>query len=232
MQVEPVILHGGNIVLYCADCLDILPTLEPGSVDAVVTDPPYNVGCDYATHDDNMSRADFIAWASKWFAECRRLAQTVLITGQPRLPDYAIIEPWKWLLCWWKPAAMGRSPCGFCEWEPIALWGKGSSAGMPDVIRAPIIPCKDTGDHPCPKPLFWAMGQLIRFPSATTILDPFMGSGTIGVACVRTGRRFIGIEIDPGYFKIAVDRIKNTASPLIIDGKKNLNVGEGKHTFF
>jgi DNA modification methylase len=62
--------------------------------------------------------------------------------------------------------------------------------------------------HPCPKPLKFVK-WLIKKGSkeGDTILDPFMGSGTTGVACVQTGRNFIGCEIDPGYFKIAEKRI-------------------------
>ena len=72
----------------------------------------------------------------------------------------------------------------------------------------------DGAQHPTQKPVAlmqWCLGFL---PKAETILDPFAGSGTTGVACVREGRRFIGIELDPGYFDIAVDRIrKEMAQP-------------------
>ncbi len=199
----------GTVTLYCGDCLEILPTLAPGSVDAVVTDPPYGVGIEYGMHNDKMTPDEWQEWAGKWLPECRRIAARVLVTGQGRLPQLARIEPWNWLLSWWKPAAMGRSPVGFNEWEPIALYGKGSNAGLPDVIRAPVIPQVDTGDHPCPKPVEWACGILTRFPNASLICDPFTGSGTTGVACVRLGRKFIGIELEPKYFAIAKRRIQD-----------------------
>lgn len=198
----------GRVQLYCGDCREVLPGLAAGSVDAVVTDPPYGVGVEYGVHNDNMTPDEWEVWARQWFLECRRVARTVLVTGQGRLPQLARIEPWKWLLQWWKPAAMGRSPVGFNEWEPIALYGAGSNAGMPDVIRAPILPNANYGGgHPCPKPEQWAIGQLQRFPKADTILDPFMGSGTTGVAAVRLGRRFIGIELERRWFDVAVRRI-------------------------
>lgn len=194
--------------VHNCDCLEFLKTLPDGSVDAVVTDPPYNVGIKYGPGtNDNRSREDFIEWARAWFVECRRVATTVLITGQARLPDYAAIEPWKWLLAWYKPAAMGRSPVGFCNWEPIAMWGKGGNRGV-DVIRAPIVPDPDLDGHPCPKPLEWAIGQLKLLPWAKTVLDPFAGSGTTGVACIQTGRNFIGTEIDPTYADIARRRCR------------------------
>lgn len=194
--------------LYHGDCREILLTLPTGSVDLCVTDPPYNVGVRYGSHDDEMSLANFTEWARTWFVECRRIAATVLITGQGRLPQYATIEPWKWLLCWWKPAAMGRSPCGFNHWEPIALWGSGSSAGLPDIVRAQIIPDPSVDGHPCPKPLPWALGQLRRWPNARTILDPFAGSGTALVAAKQLGRKSIGIEIEEKYCAIAANRLR------------------------
>ncbi len=192
--------------IYHGDCREILPLLEP--VDLVLTDPPYNVGINYLVNQLMIKKlAKILVWARSWFFICRQ-SKTLLVTGQGRLPYYAIIEPWKWLLCWWKPAAMGRSPVGFNEWEPIALWGNGSNAGFPDVIRACIIPQNDTGNHPCPKPLYWATGQLIRFPKSESILDPFMGSGTTLRAAKNLGRRAIGIEIEEKYCAIAVKRLK------------------------
>lgn len=196
-----------GITLYDADCRDVLPLLEPGSVDLVLTDPPYNVGVDYGTHNDKMTTQEFIAWADQWFFDCRRISKTVLITGQIRLTDYAQLEPWKWLLCWWKPAAMGRSPVGFCNWEPVAMWGKGHSRAN-DVVRAPIRPSGEIDGHPCPKPLGWALGLLQTFPNATVVLDPFAGSGTTGRACKDLGRKCIMVEIEEKYCEIAARRLE------------------------
>lgn len=210
MSVEPYwTSKDGRHCLYLGDCRSIIPGLRP--VDITLTDPPYNVGMNYGTHNDSMSLQDFTEWVRSWFTSCRRISETVLVTGQGGLPQFAIIEPWKWLLCWWKPASMGRSPVGFCNWEPIALWGKGSSEGC-DVLRSGIIPKVELDGHPCPKPLGWALGQLVLFPNAETILDPFTGSGTTGVACIRTGRRFIGIEIHQPYADIAVRRMEQELS--------------------
>jgi len=185
-----------------------LRAMEGGSVDLIVTDPPYNVGIDYGeTTDDNKSREQFIEWMRPRFQEMRRVAKTVLICGQGRLPDLAIIEPWKWLLAWWKPAAMGRSPVGFNNFEPIAMWGKGSSAGC-DWIRAEIIPDEDIGWHPCPKPLQWGRKLIALFPDAKTVLDPFAGSGTVPIAAEDLGKRWRGFEINAEYCKRANERIE------------------------
>ena len=77
-----------------------------------------------------------------------------------------------------------------------------------DVITGPIVSAKDNTAHPTTKPL-WLMQRLVTVSTNPdmTVLDCFMGSGTTGVACVQTGRNFIGIEIDPTYFAIAERRI-------------------------
>lgn len=192
-----------GITIYHGDCRDVLPHV---TADVVITDPPYNVGLDYGQHDDNMSTDEWLIWARNWFTACRKVSETVCITGQKMLPYYALIEPWKWLLAWHKPAAMGRSPVGFCNWEPIAMWGKGGRDGV-DVIRACIIPSDDLSGHPCPKPLGWATGIISLFPNADCILDPFMGSGTTLVAAKQLGRKAIGIEIEERYCEIAAKRL-------------------------
>jgi len=78
--------------------------------------------------------------------------------------------------------------------------------------RATAIYSTETSDkngHPCPKPIGWMRWAVsLASRAGETILDPFMGSGTTGVAAVKLGRRFIGIEIEPKYFDIACRRIE------------------------
>ncbi len=198
--------HAG-ITIYHGDCLEVLPQCP--RVDLVLTDPPYNVGIHYgASVDDRKSHDAFVCWIRRWFPMCRERSETVLITGQARLPDYALVEPWIWLLCWFKPASMGYSAaCGVCNWEPIAVWGKRGRKDGNDVIRALTIPEAEMEGHPCPKPKGWAIGQIILFPDAKTILDPFMGSGTTLRAAKDLGRKAIGIEIEERYCEIAAKRM-------------------------
>ena len=193
--------------LYHGDCLEIMPHLEP--VDLVLTDPPYNEKINYGCEtDDNKDFAGWIGWMSPIFKIVRNKSNTVLIsTGIKRLAWYAHIEEWKWLLCWHKPAAMGRCSVGFTNWEPVAAWGMVNGKGV-DVIRSAIIPKKELEGHPCPKPTGWALGILNLFKKQS-VLDPFLGSGTTAVACERLNRRWIGIEIEERYCKIARQRIEN-----------------------
>lgn len=196
-----------TIDLRPGDCLSVLKTLPDASVDAVVTDPPYNVGLRYGSNDD--SRGDYAEWCREWFGELRRVCAgpIAISVGQSNLSLWAAIEPPSWWMAWWKPAAMGRCVVGFNNWEPIALYGKPKKAAC-DVIRATIKPDPSLAGHPCPKPLDWAVKQIEMLSDAgDTVADFFSGSGQVAVACVKTDRNFIGCEIDPGYYEIARRRI-------------------------
>jgi DNA modification methylase len=208
--------------LILGDCLDVLPTLAAGSVNAVVTDPPYNVGFTYAGNHD--SRQDYAEWCLTWLAELQRICHgpVAVSIGQSNLSMWASIAPPDWWLAWWKPSAMGRCVVGFNNWEPIAVYGKPRKA-LCDVIRATINPDKDLDGHPCPKPLEWARKQVEMLSDpAETILDPFAGSGTTGVACLQTGRKFIGIEISPEYHAIARKRLAEVDGPLFAAAQPSL----------
>jgi site-specific DNA-methyltransferase (adenine-specific) len=195
------------------DALDVLRGMGAGSVDAVLTDPPYNVGFEYATTADD--RPDYAEWCREWFAECRRVCSgaVCIATGHSNLPMWAAIEPWRWLMCWWKPAAMGRCVVGFNNWEPMPLWGKPKVRATCDVVRACIRPDDSLNGHPCPKPLGWGQGFVKALAKpGMTVLDPFAGSGTTGVAAIMAGCNFIGIEIDAGYAEIARRRLAEAES--------------------
>lgn len=89
------------------------------------------------------------------------------------------------------------------------IYGKTRAGSVCDVFTAPIIVNEQCGDHPCPKPVAWGEGVVTRVSKERdSVLDPFMGSGTTGVACIRTGRKFVGCEIEQRYFDIAVKRIQ------------------------
>lgn len=201
--------------LHHGDCLEVLPTLPAGSVDAVIADPPYNVKCQYRGYDDNLPPEVYEAWCSQWFVECRRVARQVIIfCGHGNLGMWHRIERPSGVGCWHKPGNPARGGVfQFCEWEPFLLYG--GTASRSDVIRATITKQKDVGDHPCPKPLTLLTELLLRLPKAKIILDPFMGSGTTGEACINTGRHFIGIEKERNYYDIATRRLDAAAARMV-----------------
>lgn len=195
-----------GITIYHADCLNVLPQL--GSAEAVITDPPYNVGIQYGHLTDDR-RYDYGAWCREWFGECRRVAEVVAIApGFPNVGLWAEIAWPSWVLAWMKPGAMGRSPVGFCNWEPVYLWGVPKKRDGVDTFTAPIIPTKELDSHPCPKPLMWGK-RLVSLLSEVgdVIVDPFMGSGTTLRAAKDLSRRAIGIEIEERYCEIAAKRL-------------------------
>lgn len=193
----------GGATLYLGDCLEVLADLP--TVNAAITDPPYGVNFKYASHDDSPEA--YAAWRDQWFAMLREKAPLVAVScGVGNLTSWA--KP-SWVMCWHKPSSMGRCPVGFNNWEPVLIYGK-APRQIVDVFKAVIVPDKSLEGHPCPKPLEWGVqlvGKLTE--KGDTVLDPFMGSGTTGVACVELGRPFIGVEVEPAYFDIACRRIED-----------------------
>jgi len=202
----------GDAVLYHGDCQEILPTLP--KVDAVVTDPPYGISynheetpqakhvrskrrnLDPVPHDDKPF--DPLPWLA--FKRCVLWGSTCF---------YKSLPPQRAWLAWDKVTNNGLKlriaefECAYAH--PLArsqmfrfMW----SGAFRDAERG-------TSHHPTQKPVAlmeWCIGRVGCLPGET-ILDPFMGSGTTGVACANLGRKFIGIEIERKYFDIACERI-------------------------
>ena len=187
-----------DIQLHLGDCLDILPTLEAGSVDAVITDPPY--GCGKADWDD--------AFPTAWYAASRRVAEmVVIITGSQGLVDTVPLVGADFIdvIAAWNMNGMTRSNIGFGNWLAAVIAGGKPRQGQ-NVLR--FVTKDKVSGHPTIKQVEYMVKLIERLTEpGATILDPFMGSGTTGVACVKTGRNFIGIEIDPDYYAIAEKRI-------------------------
>jgi len=202
----------GDCTLYLGDCLEVMKSIPDKSVDAVITDPPY--GVQKATWDDEIPPVE--VWR-----EVKRVlvpGGSLLVFGGIKLmPDVMAklgdLFDYQWVFAWYKSNAMQFGKTGYSVLD-IAVWystGKATAKNKKrDVIVHPIIPSENDFGHPTPKPVK-VMTHLIDCLSqpGDTILDPFMGSGTTGVACVQTGRNFIGIEIDPTYYAIAEKRIKD-----------------------
>ena len=200
MRIETI----GRATLYLGDCREVLPTLP--KVDAVVTDPPYGIGFHYENDED--SRDGYPEFCREWFSLCESIAQSIAISpGNQNVVMWAGIKPWRHQVAWSKPNSIGRSPIGFCKWEPVLIWGEVGDQRA-DLFRTSIVVDRDAVGHPCPKPLAWADEVIGYLPRRQSILDPFMGSGTTGVAAVQMGRDFIGIEREPKYFDIACRRIE------------------------
>lgn len=204
----------GDATLYLADCRDVLPTLGP--VDAVIVDPPYGVGFKGQTENDGRrSRGGYASFDDddpeyivERVMEAVSLAKRGIVTPGTRLMDrYKGFTDWG---VFFIPGGVGMGRWGFCCAHPILYFGKRPS--RPGMWPTSFYDGKaepSTLEHPVAKPIIW-MERLVKLGSmpGETVLDPFMGSGTTGVACVNLDRRFIGIEIEPKYFDIACKRIE------------------------
>lgn len=205
--------ENSGIQIFLGDCRDILPTLEPGSIDLVLTDPPYNVGMDYPSDD---RRADYEEWSREWFS---LMPQPLVFTpGMLNLWMWFRIAPPTWVSSWHKPNASSPSRLGgFNVWEPVLIYGKVRKRVGHDAWSGFMWNNKqtDTGDHPCPKSPAFMRLLVSRFSNEhDTILDPFMGSGTTLRAAKDLGRRAIGIEIEERYCEIAARRLQQSVLPL------------------
>ena len=204
----------GDATLYLGDCLEILPAL--GKVDAVVTDPPYGVGFVGKTENDGRkNRGGYASFTdddpdyilSRITAALAIADRAAITPGLRLLPRY---PEWQDMGVFFVPGGVGLGRWGFCCSHPILYYGgRPKRPGMWPTSFYDAKPMPSDDGHPTAKPVEW-MNRLVALASlpGETILDPFMGSGTTGVACANLGRRFIGIEIEPLYFDIACRRIE------------------------
>ena len=198
----------GNVV-YNIDCMDAMAEMRDNEFDFCVTDPPYNVGFQYNTHKDDME--NYYDWCLKWLHELMRVVSGVICIscGIVNLGMWHKIKTPNWVACWYKPAAMGRSAVGFCNWEPILIYGKNGKQSV-DVVKSVIKPDKKMSFHPCPKPIDWARGIIKNYANeGDKILDIFLGSGTTRIAAHDMGFDFVGYEIDKDYFDAQEKRFQN-----------------------
>jgi len=206
---------GDNVTLYLGDCLEVMHGMDDKSVDAVITDPPYGIGEDgglkarYRNGDGRTKgivKHEYKGWDSerpnkKVFDTMFELAKTIIVFGGNYFADMLPASS-GWI--YWDKNIGGD----FSDGELIYT---NQNVALRDYTIHPFVGLRGGKDrqHPTQKPLAltkWIVEQ--RTNPNDTILDPFMGSGTTGVACVQTGRKFIGIEIDPGYYEIAKKRIQ------------------------
>jgi site-specific DNA-methyltransferase (adenine-specific) len=215
--------------LHHGDCLEVMAGMEAGSVDAVVTDPPYGIGFDYGEGRSDVAcdAVSYGVWTRDWFGEAWRLLrdggffacwQTQLyfrhfwdwfgddIHIYPSCKNFAQLRP---------------TPINFA-YDPVVMMYKGDASLRPEGRGGPrdwhiantAAPRDDYAkQHPCPRTVDAVRSIVAGFTlPGGTILDPFMGSGTTGVACIEEGRDFIGIEKEAEYVEIARRRIEAAAA--------------------
>lgn len=202
----------GQCELYLGDCAEVLPHLP--AADAVLTDPPYGIkqdrgkgGGGYGLVGKRRSRTYEGNWDAsrprpEIFQAIIRAAGQHIVWGGNYFAD--LLPPsQKWL--WWdKLMTMPSYSDGEMAWTSLP-----GTATKKFVYNGNGLLAKEKDrQHPTQKPIELMRWCLSLLSGGGVVLDPFMGSGTTGVACAKTGRAFIGIEIDEGYFDIACERIR------------------------
>lgn len=215
--MKPVII--GDATLYCGDNAEILPTV--GRVGAVVTDPPYGilnldgVGSttavrksprqqDSGTLKNRILNTSDVQWdiapAAEMFDVLRAMSDVQIIWGG----NYFPLPPARAILVWDKEQPWPNFSQAELAWSslnrPAALFRMSATRGTPDK------------QHPTQKPLSLMAWCCEFLPPGVTVCDPYMGSGTTGVAAIQSGRKFIGIERDERYFEIACKRIEQAVA--------------------
>lgn len=219
-----------SVKLMQGDCLDRMKEIEAGSVDMVLTDPPY--GMDFQSNRrtvmnkfDKIKNDKELSWLDAFVDECHRVmsenSAIYIFCSWHKLDQFKVsIErrfKLKNMIVWVKNNhGSGDLKGGYAPKHEIIFYaskGRVLNRGkrMPDVIYADKIASKNLV-HPTEKNI--SMLEVFvnqHSDQGRTILDPFMGSGTTGLACVNTGRNFIGIELDDNYYSIAKNRIQEAA---------------------
>ena len=193
--MKPVVI--GDAILYCADCMDVLPTLE--RVDCVITDPPYGIGANKMTLGNgrkNFDRGGDWDDSAPDISQCLAAARHACIWGGNYFSDQLPATN-DWLIWHKKIDGLSFSECEMA-WTNFGRQTRHISHHWSGEEKV----------HPTMKPLAVMLWCIEQAGNPQTILDPFMGSGTTGVACAQLGRTFIGIERERKYFDIACERIE------------------------
>ncbi len=220
-----IVERGNGWEMHLGDCLDVMATLE--KVDHVITDPPYSQRTsDGARTGSRPSNAhniidfdgltdDFIArlvpamlrLSSRWvvcFCAVEQIGTYERTAGDTWIRTGAWVKPDATPQFTGDRPAMGFEACAILHRAGRKRWNGG---GRPALWTHGFERLRN--GHPTPKPLTLMQELVTLFTDPDeTVLDAFAGSGTTGVACIRLGRRFIGIEKDPNYFELACERLR------------------------
>jgi len=214
------IVQIGDALLILGDSLEIMPTL--GKVELIVTDPPYGIGLDFVYRHGTLKK-ESIHEQKEWndakppykcFQMMFDCSDNQIIWGcnyfSPMIPHEGRIIHDKDLLIAGTKLKFSEADIASCSMQKRVTLFKYRWGGN---VQGQTINWDNTGPdartHPTQKPIALMIYCIENYSDENhTILDPFMGSGTTGVACVNLGRKFIGIEIEERYFSIACKRIR------------------------
>jgi len=170
-----------------ADCIEFMKQLPDRCVRLVFADPPYNNNTLYNSYQDNKTPEEYLQWCKDWFAQCRRIADRVIVTpghGNFWMWGNQIEKPWG-VGAWYKPGNPASSVLGWCCWEPWLYYCHDYKAL--ELLKGLIQKCTKEGE---------------------IVLDPFAGSGTTLLAASLLKRKYIGVEMDLKYVEQCRSRLE------------------------
>jgi len=204
------IIEGNYGKCYICDNMDKnvgLPSLKPKSWDLCLTDPPYNCNVKRADKINYIDTFDnYPEYCKLWFEMCRCKSNSMLFT--PGIPNEWLYPVPDWELCWFHAGSTTLGKRGmFSHWQPI-LYYSTKVIRNTDSISLPDIAKHYECDHPTLKPIaLWKW--LINNYNASSVIDPFLGSGTTAEACEELGIPWLGYEIKAEYIPTIEKRIQN-----------------------
>lgn len=202
----------GRHRLMCGDSTaitDVEKMMAGEKADMVFTDPPYGVGYEYNSHNDDTTKEKHMEFLRDLIGLATSLApRFILSPGCNNLDAVAIQPKPNHVGCWTKTNAMSPGRVThFWTWEPILFYGKWPRKRGNDVFNFPVGKQPDTGDHTCPKPIALWEDIVEHFSEPKDkIIDLFGGSGSTLIACEKTNRRCFMMEIDPHYCDVILAR--------------------------
>jgi len=218
------------------DCLKVLPTLEESSVDLIITSPPYNLGNNHHTgnkqhkaYNDNLPEAEYQEQQLQFLNECFKLLKetgSLIYNHKNRIRKGRQLSPYEWIFksnfvvkqeIVWVNRSQNFDKMRFYPFTERLYWlTKKPETKLFNAINHYDVfdwkewkPVGTKGNHTRAFPEKMVEDILKCFPNAEVVLDPYMGSGTTGVAAKNLNRDFIGIELDEKYFNIASERIND-----------------------
>ena len=202
----------GSLSFFNADNLKIMRGFKDNEFDLAIVDPPYGIDmsqelfkrgktCKKNGYKEHLDKDwDKQVPTKEYFNELFRISKNQIVFGANYMTKY-LPESMGWIV--WNKVQRDFS---FADGE-LAWTSRQKALRIMCMNRVELL--KDGTEHPTQKPVALMQWCLTHVPDAQTILDPFMGSGTTGVACVKMNRSFIGIELDHDYFEIACQRIRD-----------------------
>lgn len=206
-----------DIEIYHADCMELVDIFKLTKIDAVLTDPPWGIDGGSGTLNKKRGKGNYggsFEDTPSYVGLCADIIKKMIphygaVVVTPGFKNMMLYPQPDSFGCFYQPASCGMQRFGNVDSQPIFYYGRnltGKNMGKPLSFKLTEQPEKN--GHPCVKPILAWTRLLTTFTlERHTILDPFMGSGTTGIACIKTNRKFIGVEIEKKFFDIAKERL-------------------------